>query len=50
VFWMPLERFDFAAGAGVKRLPLKGGETYSGDASASFRPAEPFSFLKALPK
>ena len=50
VFWMPLERFDFAAGAGVKRLPLKGGETYSGDASASFRPAEPFAFLKAPPK
>jgi penicillin V acylase-like amidase (Ntn superfamily) len=47
VFWVPLAGIDLSAGAGVKRLPLKGGETYSGDASAAFRPAEAFSFLKA---
>jgi hypothetical protein len=28
----------------VKRPPLKGEETSSGDASAGFRPAEPFFF------
>lgn len=50
VFWMPLEKLDFTAGAAVKKLPLKAGETYSGDASGSLRPAEPFSFLKATPK
>lgn len=50
VFWMPLEKLDFTAGAPVKKLPLKAGETYSGDASGSLRPAEPFSFLKATPK
>jgi choloylglycine hydrolase len=49
VFWVPLERCDFTAGGPVKRLPLKGGETYSGDASGSFRPAEPFQFLEARP-
>jgi penicillin V acylase-like amidase (Ntn superfamily) len=50
VFWVPLEKLDFSAGGGVKRLPLKGGETYSGDASASLRPAEPFPFLEAKPE
>lgn len=50
VFWVPLEKLDFTAGAAVKKLPLKAGETYSGDASGSLRPAEPYSFLKATPK
>ena len=50
VLWVPLERVDFTAGAPVKRLPLKGGETYSGDASGSFRPAAAFEFLQAGPK
>ena len=50
VFWVPLEQVDFTAGAAVKRLPLKGGETYSGDASGSFRPAEVFELLKATPE
>jgi choloylglycine hydrolase len=50
VFWVPLEQLDLTAGAAVKRLALKGGETYSGDASASFRPAEPFTFLEAKPR
>ncbi len=50
VFWVPLEKCDFTAGAPAKRLPLKRGETYSGDASAAFRPAEPFTFLKASPQ
>ena len=50
VFWMPLEKVDFTAGAPVRKLPLKAGETYSGDASGSLQPAEPFSFLKAAPK
>ena len=50
VFWLPLERCDFTSAAPVKRLPLKGGETYGGDASGSLRPAEPFLFLKATPR
>lgn len=50
IFWMPLENFDFSAGASVLRLPLKGGQTYSGDASEAFEKAEPFAFLNAAPK
>ena len=49
VFWLPLESLDLAAGAPVKRLALKAGETYSGDASGSLKPAEPFAFLPAQP-
>jgi len=50
VFWVPLAKVDFTAGAPVKKLPLKSGETYSGDASAALRPAEPFAFLEAKPQ
>lgn len=50
VFWVPLDRVEFAAGGAVKRLPLKGGETYSGDATGSLRAAEPYAFLEAKPK
>ena len=50
VFWVPLEKLDFTAGGAVKRLPLKSGETYSGDATGSFRSAEPFEFLEAKPR
>ncbi len=50
VFWIPLDMVDFTAGAVVKRLPLKAGETYSGDASAGLRAAGPFPFLEAMPR
>ena len=49
VFWIPLERLDFAVGAAVKRLPLKSGETYNGDASEGLAAAEAFEFLEAKP-
>jgi len=49
VFWLPLESLVFDAGSPVKRLALKAGETYSGDASGSLKPAEPFAFLPAKP-
>ena len=50
VFWVSLDKFDLTPGKPVKRLALKGGETYSGDASAHFRPADPFRFLEAKPQ
>ena len=50
VFWVPLAKLNLAAGDPVKRLPLKGGETYNGDASDAFRPAEAFQFLEAKPQ
>ncbi len=49
VFWIPLDRVDFKAGAAVKRLPLKSGETYNGDASGGLVPGETFKFLEAKP-
>jgi choloylglycine hydrolase len=48
VFWIPLERCDFTPAAQVRKLPLAGGETYNGDASASLTPASPFEFLPAV--
>jgi len=50
VFWVPLEKLDFAAGAPVRRLELVGGKTYGGDASAALKSAEPFTFLTAKPQ
>ena len=50
VFWIPLVGLDFRAGQAVKKLKLIGGETYSGDASASLTPERPFSFLLAKPE
>jgi len=47
VFWIPLEGLALEAGAPVRRLALKGGETYSGDATSSLQPAEAFRFLPA---
>ncbi|NDC52808.1 MAG: linear amide C-N hydrolase [Planctomycetia bacterium] len=50
VFWVPLASLDFTAGTPVRKLALKGGETYSGDASGSLKSAEAFQFLEAKPK
>lgn len=49
IFWIRLDRLDFATGAAVRRLPLKGGETYHGDASGAMVGAEAFRFLEAKP-
>lgn len=49
VFWIPLDQLDFQSGAAVKRLPLKNGETYNGDASEGLVAAEAFEFLEAKP-
>jgi len=50
VLWVPLEKVDFTAGGPAKKLPLAGGETYNGDATASFKAMEPFTFLEAQPR
>lgn len=46
-FWVELKNLDFSEGAPTLRLPLGEGEktVYAGDASGSFEPAEPFTFL-----
>lgn len=47
VFWLDIDGLALEPGAPVKRLPLRDGQTYSGDATASLVPAEPFAFLSA---
>ena len=46
-FWVPLADLDLEAGASVLKLPLAGGQTYSGNAAGSFAPAQPFAFYPA---
>jgi choloylglycine hydrolase len=48
-FWVPLADLDFKEGAPVKKLAVAGGKVYSGNAAASFMPAQPFAFLPAKP-
>ncbi|WP_422931795.1 linear amide C-N hydrolase [Singulisphaera sp. PoT] len=50
VCWVTLSSLDFSEGAPVKKLALSKGETYSGDASSSFRPSEPFEPLSGESK
>ncbi len=47
VFWAPLADMDFREGSRVKKLELEGGKTYSGNAAAQFKAAQPFQFLPA---
>ncbi len=47
VFWLPLADLDFTAGRPVTKLALRGGETYSGNATAGLKPAAAFPFLPA---
>jgi choloylglycine hydrolase len=46
-FWAPLADLDLTEGAPVKKLPLAGGETYSGNAAGHFVAAAPFTFFPA---
>ena len=46
-FWAPLKDLDLAEGAPVNKLPLAGGETYSGNAAGDFVAAAPFTFFAA---
>lgn len=44
-FWVDLKKLNLAKGAPVMKLALAGGETYNGEASKDFKPAQPFKFL-----
>jgi penicillin V acylase-like amidase (Ntn superfamily) len=46
-FWVDLHKVDFTKGAPVLKLGLAEGEIYSGEVSASLKPATPFTFLPA---
>jgi hypothetical protein len=45
-FWAPLADLDLAEGAPVKKLPLAGGETYSGNAAGGLRRRGPVRVLR----
>lgn len=49
-FWVSFDRIDLKAGAPVKKLTIQGGEVFSGETSAQFKPAEIFKFLPARPQ
>lgn len=44
-FWVNFKDIDFSSAGGVKKLSLVNGETYAGNAVASFVSAAPFPFL-----
>ncbi|MFX1676092.1 linear amide C-N hydrolase [Paraburkholderia sp. A2WS-5] len=46
-FWVDLKKVDFSSGAPVRRLDLGKDQrnTFSGEVSADFQPAQPFPFL-----
>jgi penicillin V acylase-like amidase (Ntn superfamily) len=46
-FWVRLDDLDLKEGAPAKKLTMAGGKVFSGNAAASFEPAEPFKFLPA---
>ncbi len=45
VVWVDLNRVDFSAGTGVRKLDLHGNKLLGGDQTAGFQAAEPFVFL-----
>lgn len=45
VVWVRFADLDFKAGTGVRKIQLDGHPEIAGDQTASFQPAEPFTFL-----
>lgn len=43
--WVKLDRIDFAAGSGTRKLTLVGNPDLGGDQTSNFQKAEPFKFL-----
>lgn len=41
-FWVELKKLDLSAGAQTKKLELAGDQTYAGEVSDQFKPAQPF--------
>ena len=44
-FWIDLKKIDFSTKGSVKKLDMSNHKTYSGEASAEFKVAEPFKFV-----
>ena len=47
IFWVDMDKVDFAEGAPVRMLDLVSGRTYAGDTAPLFVQAEPFEFQQA---
>lgn len=45
VIWVDLNKIDFEAGSGARRVPIEADSTLAGEISAQFEPAEPFPWL-----
>jgi len=48
VLWVDLAKLDFKEEAPILKLALENGDAPSGEASAAFKPAQPFKFLSAI--
>lgn len=46
VFWVNLDKLDFAEGRSVKKLTLTDGSVFAGDTASLFQPAAPLQFLR----
>lgn len=44
-FWVNLREIDLSEGAPVLKLSIANGETYHGNATKDFKPAQPFKFM-----
>ena len=44
-FWVRLRDMDLSEGAPVLKLSIANGETYHGNTSKDFKPAQPFKFM-----
>ena len=44
-FWVNLREIDLSEGAPVLKLSIANGETYHGNATKDFKPAQPFRFM-----
>ena len=44
-FWVNLREMDLSEGAPVLKLSISNGETYHGNTSKEFKPAQPFKFM-----
>ena len=45
IFWLDMKKLDFAPEAGVRKLTLTDGQSYTGLANKELKPSAPFTFL-----
>ena len=45
IFWLDMKKLDFSPGAGVRKLTLADGQSYTGLANKALKPSAPFTFM-----